>query len=88
MEGPGQGYNTTLKKKKSHHIHEQCENRVKLHLLGIPAHQQRQIRGYDSQDMERSVTFEEGEQAANQPFALCDQQEWKELLSCIPTAKC
>lgn len=62
-------------------IHEQCENRFELHLFSIPAHEQRQIRGHDPQDIERSVTFEEGEQTANQLFALCNQQERKELLS-------
>lgn len=81
MEGPEQDDKSIL---KSQRIQDQRQTRSNRHLFRIPAHQQRQIRGHDPQDIEGSVTFQEGEQAGNQPFAFSDQQEWKKLLSCSP----
>lgn len=83
VEGPEQDDNT-LKKKKANVFSDQCQKRSDRHLFRIPAHQQRQIRGHDPQDIEGSVTFQEGEQAGNQPFAFSDLQEWKKLLPCHP----
>lgn len=86
MEGPEQGYNSKCERAIVF-MSRTTTDFTELHLFRIPAHQQRQIQGHDSQDVEGSVTLEEGEQTANQPFALSDQQERKELLSRIPTSK-